>query len=81
VKRENTRYVYRQGHAMMVYISGAYGREKRNEWLRKLAAGATLDEASRAVLGKGFAAVDAAWREGLRAVKKAAPDADGQGEK
>lgn len=56
-------HVYTQGHAMLGYISEKYGRAKRNAWLRAMAQGKSIDDASRSVLGVGFDEVDRAWRE------------------
>lgn len=55
-------HVYTQGHAMVGYISERYGRGKRNAWLRAMAQGQSIDDASRSVLGAGFEEVDRAWR-------------------
>ncbi len=63
--REVMMNVYRQGHHMMAYISHRHGRTARNNWVRGLTQGKTLDEASREVLGLSFAELDAQWRESL----------------
>jgi hypothetical protein len=65
VDRNKTRYVYRQGQAMMTYITTTYGSDKRNAWLRELAAGKTIDEASKTVFEQSFGELDAAWRASL----------------
>ncbi|MBC7834994.1 MAG: hypothetical protein H7Y88_07820 [Phycisphaerales bacterium] len=57
---------YMQGHHLMGYVSERFGREGRNAWIREVAAGKTLDEATRGALGTGFAELDAAWRESLK---------------
>ncbi|MFM9994629.1 MAG: peptidase MA family metallohydrolase [Phycisphaerales bacterium] len=64
--RTHTFHVYRQGHHMVGYVSERFGREGRNTWLRALARGLTLDEASREALGLPFGELDAEWRESLK---------------
>ena len=59
--------VYAQGHHMVSYVSGRFGREGRNRWMREMAQGATLDDATMKELGLSFAALDKAWRESLKA--------------
>ncbi|MCW5764725.1 MAG: hypothetical protein KIT68_01960 [Phycisphaeraceae bacterium] len=54
--------VYTQGEHMMLYVSDRFGRTKRNAWLRAMAAGKTIDQATRDALGLSFADLDAAWR-------------------
>jgi len=56
---------YRQGHHMLAYITGQWGREGRIRWLKAIGAGKTLDEACRDVLGMGFADLDREWRATL----------------
>ncbi|MCB9845829.1 MAG: hypothetical protein H6811_07600 [Phycisphaeraceae bacterium] len=58
-------HVYMQGHHMVGYVSDRFLRAGRNAWLRALAGGATLDEATRSALGMSFADLDAAWRASL----------------
>lgn len=58
-------HVYRQGHHMMAYISDRFGRTNRNNWVRALTQGRTLDEASREVLNVSFDDLDAQWRASL----------------
>lgn len=65
-------HVYRQGHHMLVYISQRHGRAGRNAWLRALAQGRTLDEATRETLGMSFTDLDAAWRAGLMVSEESA---------
>lgn len=60
--------VYRQGHHMMAYITKRFGRTQRNNWIRALTQGKTLDEASREVLGLTFDELDAQWRASLTEV-------------
>lgn len=64
--------VYPQGHHMLAYISGEWGRTKRNAWLRAMAQGKTIDDATHEALGLSFAELDARWRESISA-KPAAP--------
>jgi hypothetical protein len=65
--REHTMHVYRQGHHMLGFISDTYGRTKRNNWLRAMANGATLDDATRQELGIPFEQLDKLWRRSLSA--------------
>lgn len=58
--------VYLQGHHFAGYVSERFGRTARNHWLRLLAGGRSLDEASRDALGIGFSALDADWRASLQ---------------
>jgi hypothetical protein len=58
--------VYTQGHHMLGYISDRFGRDQRNRWLRQMAQGSTLDQATRDVMGMPFADLDKAWRESLK---------------
>lgn len=68
-------HAYRQGHHMLGYISEHWGREERNTWLREMAQGATLDEATRRALGISFEALDERWRRSLAAKEpEQAPD-------
>lgn len=60
-------HVYRQGHHMLAYVSTTHGRAKRNAWLRAIAQGRTLEEATVEALGVTFADLDAAWRADLLA--------------
>lgn len=65
-------HVYTQGHHMVSYISERFGREGRNRWLRAMAQGATLDDATTKELGLSFAKLDKEWRESL--MPKTEPD-------
>ncbi len=58
-------YFYVQGLHFAGYVSDRFGRTKRNELLRTMMNGATLDEASREVYGVGFAELDADWRASI----------------
>lgn len=55
-------YVYSMGKHMVGYLSDRFGRTQRNEWLRAMMQGQTLDEASMSVLGVPFERLDADWR-------------------
>lgn len=54
--------VYSQGHHMINFITARFGDEARNTFLRTLAQGRPLDEASRTAFGVPFADLDAEWR-------------------
>jgi len=56
---------YVQGHHFMGYISDRFGREKRNQWLRVLSTGRSLDEGSLEVLEVGFENLNESWRATL----------------
>ncbi len=60
-----TPMVYVQGHHMLGYISERFGRNGRNCWLRAMARGLSLDEATREALGMSFADLDRQWRDSL----------------
>ena len=62
VTQENYGKVYTEGHHMLGYISERFGREKRVEWLRLMANGASLDDATKQALGVTFASLDDDWR-------------------
>lgn len=66
---------YVQGHHMVGYLSDRWGRAKRNEWLRAMAAGKTVDEATREALGLPFDRLDAEWRASLGLEAVASPPA------
>jgi hypothetical protein len=71
-------HVYRQGHQMMRYITGRFGKDERNTWMIEMARGASLDEATRKVFGMPFDQLDAEWRVsiGQNAGPDSAPAAD-----
>ncbi len=58
-------HVYNQGHSMIRYIVDTYSLDKMRAWLRMLAGGATLDEASMGTLGDSWSDIDQAWRARL----------------
>ncbi len=71
------RYVYAQGQHMVAYITERFGLSRRNEWMRAMAQGASLDEAARRVLGLSFADLDAQWRQDLAdQIAREAPEPD-----
>jgi hypothetical protein len=63
--QEHQGHVYTQGHHMIGYLSDRFGREKRTAWLRLLAHGATLEDATTEALGVTWASIDADWRASL----------------
>ena len=56
---------YVQGDHMVGYISERWGRQGRNNWLRAMALGRTLDQATREHLDRSFDQLDREWREEL----------------
>jgi hypothetical protein len=60
-------HVYKQGQHMLGYVSERFGREGRNAWLRAMAQGATLDDATQQVFKITFEQLDADWRASLKA--------------
>ena len=58
-------YVYTQGMHMVWYVSDRFGRDGRLKWMRAMAGGKTLDEATRAELGMPFEQLDKEWRASL----------------
>lgn len=73
VKPALSGHVYKQGQHMVGYISERFGRAKRNAWLKAMARGATLDDATATTLGVSFAKLDADWRATLPAREDQAP--------
>jgi len=63
---EDQAYVYNQGHQMLAYISERFGRGARNEWMREMANGATLDDATVKALGVPFDTLDQDWRRSIK---------------
>ncbi|MBK7404365.1 MAG: hypothetical protein IPJ41_06940 [Phycisphaerales bacterium] len=58
--------VYVQGHHFVGWLSERFGRAARNTWLRALADGQGLDEATRTAFGDSFEDLDHAWRASLQ---------------
>ena len=57
---------YTQGNHLFEYVTKRWKREGRNAWLKAMAAGKTLDDATGAALGISFAELDRQWRESLK---------------
>jgi hypothetical protein len=64
-------HVYTQGHHMLGYVSERFGRDGRVAWLTAMAAGKSIDEASREAFSLSFPDLDAAWRATLPAKDEA----------
>lgn len=75
-KQQDMQIVYTQGHAMLGYISERFGREKRVAWLRAMAAGSSLDAASKSAFDLGFDELDRQWRESLKPPEEAPTPAE-----
>jgi hypothetical protein len=60
--------VYKQGQHMLMFISDTFGRDARTAWLREMANGRSVDEASRDALKMPFAEVDTKWRAAVDAL-------------
>ncbi len=73
VKAEDQMYVYSQGHHMLGFVSEKFGRTGRNAWLRAMAQGATLDEATRAAMKMPFTELDSAWRASFNVQRPETP--------
>lgn len=58
---------YAQGHHFIGYISDRWGRSGRNRWLRSMAAGKSVNQATRDRLNTEFSDLDREWRESLGA--------------
>lgn len=58
-------HVYSQGHHLVGYVSDKWGRSGRNKWLRLMAQGKTLDEATTDAFGMPFSDLDKKWRASL----------------
>ena len=59
------RNVYPQGYVMVRYVTTTYGRDKRNDWLAKMATDMDIKAATPAVLGVSFEDLDKGLREWL----------------
>lgn len=75
-KQGDMQMVYTQGHAMLGYISERFGREKRIAWLKAMATGSTIDDASKAIFDLSFTELDAQWRESLKPQEEAPAPAE-----
>ncbi|MBI4954129.1 MAG: hypothetical protein HY908_19045 [Myxococcales bacterium] len=60
--RAHTDAVYDQGRAMAAFVRGRHGDAGLRTWLRYLAAGASLEDATRETLGTSFADLERAFR-------------------
>lgn len=56
---------YTQGNHLMNFVTANWKREGRNAWLRSMAKGKSLDEATHEALNMSFADLDKQWREFL----------------
>ena len=54
-----------QAYTLLHYLTETYGEDARNVWLRAIAEGASMDEATRAQFGVDFTTLDANWRAWL----------------
>lgn len=57
--------VYNQGHHMCAWLTDRFGKPKRNEWLRALANGETLEQASQKVFGTPFSTLAEEWQKAI----------------
>ena len=57
--------VYTQGNHMIAYVTEHFGVSARNQWLRAMATGASLDDATNEALGRSFEELDAQWRASI----------------
>ncbi len=71
---QHMQQVYEQGHAMVRYIMARFGRDKLNAWLRDMAQGDKIEDATRKTLGIEFEALDQEWRESIKPAKKPEKD-------
>jgi hypothetical protein len=66
--QELWQFVYPQGYVMVRYVSTTFGRDRRNQWLARMATEMDIDQATPAVLGMSFDDLDKAFREWLTQV-------------
>jgi hypothetical protein len=64
-------HVYKQGHDFVGFVSQRFGRTRRNDWLRHLSTGASLNDATLAAFAMPFDEIDAAWRRSRSAPAEA----------
>lgn len=57
---------YDQGQHLLGYVSQRWDRQTRNKWIRAVANGRTLDEATRHAFGLSFDELDQDWRRSLK---------------
>jgi hypothetical protein len=60
-------FAYPQGYAMVRYVTERFGETDRNAWLAAMATDMDIDQATPAVLGTSFDALDVAFRDWLSA--------------
>lgn len=63
---EDWAVAYTQGWNPVSYITGRFGRERRNAWLKAMAVGKDLDVATATELGVSFDQFGWEWQMSLR---------------
>ena len=61
----------------MHFVTAEHGGAKRNAWLRAMATGQSIDEASKTAFGVSFEDLSAAWRAEVQAKVEASEAAKG----
>lgn len=61
---DQQRAIY-QSFALVQYVTEVYGATARNDWIKTITAGQSVDAASQTMLGVDFAVLDQAWRAWL----------------
>lgn len=59
-------HVYKQSQHLMGFVSDRYGRAARNDWIRAMALGATLEDATKSAFDVTFLELDTQWRTSLK---------------
>jgi hypothetical protein len=72
----NQGLVYSQGHAMVGYLVDTHGRPKLNAWLKLMANGRSMEEASQTVYGQSWGTLDEGWRGSLPGPKSNDPEGE-----
>ena len=67
------RFVYPQGYAFATFVTDTYGEPQRNAWVRAMATDMDLAQATPAVLGLTFEALDQQFRAWLAARPQPSP--------
>jgi hypothetical protein len=57
--------VYNQGHHMCAWLTDRFGKPKRNEWLRAMANGEPLEQASQKAFGLPFSTLAQEWHKAI----------------
>lgn len=57
--------VYTQSHHFIGWLSEQFGRDARNTWIREMAQGVPVEQASLDAFGNEFEVLDNLWRESL----------------